>query len=425
MKLELRKMMHNLGALTDLGAEISSTHNFNEVIRASLHTLLGTLAIPKGAVTRFTQRPRQLKVIASRGLSGSLGQKVLLRRSDVEELQSLGRPIDLAAELNGLSQFVQANGEFFERLRACIAVPMVVAGELEGVIFLAQKLNGSRFSNQDVEIITTITRHIGIVFYNHRLLASLRRKAEENRKLYRGMRQMYLDTIRAFGAAIDLKDSYTKGHSDRVARYAEAIAREMGITGERLERIGVAGYLHDIGKIVVDRSIINNPRPLNEKEYRELNRHVTIGYEILSSINQPWKEIAYMTKCHHEKVDGTGYPQGLQGNEIPLGSKIVTLADSFDAMMTDRPYRARLTLTHALLELRRQTGKQFAEDVVAAFCRLLLKEIMGTSRQRVVIPMIGVGFDRAAIVQELESMIGDCEQSGSGSMPLKHAARPS
>src|SRR5262249_5255815 len=203
----------------------------------------------------------------------------------------------------------------------------------------------------------------------------------------------------------------TSGHSDRVARYARAIAREMGITGKELENISVAGYLHDIGKIVVDRSIINNPRPLTEREFNELNRHVTTGYEILSHISHPWKEIAYMTKCHHEKVDGTGYPQGLIGDQIPLGSKIVTLADSFDAMMTDRPYRSRLTLEQTLSDLRNHAGKQFDVNVVAAFCRILLKEINGKARRRVFIPSIGLKFDREAIAATLDLMIAELSEA--------------
>jgi putative nucleotidyltransferase with HDIG domain len=236
-----------------------------------------------------------------------------------------------------------------------------------------------------------------------------KRKAEENRRLYAEMRQIYRDTVRAFGAAIDLKDTYTSGHSDRVARYAEAIAREMGLTGLELEHIEVAGYLHDIGKITVDRAIINNPRPLTDKEFGELNKHVTTGFEILSNIRRPWDEIAYMTKCHHEKVDGTGYPQGLRGDEIPLGSKIVTLADSFDAMMTDRPYRSRLSLDQTLSDVRKHTDKQFDGAVVAAFCRLLLKEINGATQKRVFIPMIGLKFDRVAITATLDSMLAELE----------------
>jgi putative nucleotidyltransferase with HDIG domain len=409
MDLSLRKMLHNFSALTDLSAEISSTHNFEEVTRASLHTLLGALAIPRGAIARYTSRPRQLKITAAKGLAGAAGQRMALDRDEVERLTKRTKPIAIEAESNGLQHFVQRNDELLKRLRAHLCVPMIARGELTGLIFLSEKFTGESYTEEDIEIIGAISRSIAIAFYNHRLLVSLKRKAAENRRLYGEMRQIYRDTVRAFGAAIDLKDTYTSGHSDRVARYAEAIAKEMGVTGQDLEHIGVAGYLHDIGKITVDRAIINNPHPLTEKEFAELTKHVTTGFEILSNIRHPWDEIAYMTKCHHEKVDGTGYPQGLRGDEIPLGARIVTLADSFDAMMTDRPYRSRLSLDETLSDFRRQTGKQFDGEVVAAFCRLLLREIKGATRDRVFIPMIGLKFDRVAITAKLDSMLAELD----------------
>ena len=411
MSLTLRKMLHNFSALTDLAAEISSTHNFEEVTRASLHTLLGALAIPRGTIARYTTRPRQLKIIAAKGLAGAVGQRIALDRDEADLLTMRTRPISIRSENDGLAHFVERNGDLLKRMRANISVPMIARGELMGLIFLSEKFTREEYTDEDIEIIAAISRSIAIAFYNHRLMVMHKRKAEENRRLYAEMRQIYRDTVRAFGAAIDLKDKYTSGHSDRVARYAEAIAREMGLTGVELERIEVAAYLHDIGKITVDRAIINNPRPLTDKEYRELNKHVTSGFEILSNIRRPWDEIAYMTKCHHEKVDGTGYPQGLRGDEIPLGSRIVTLADSFDAMMTDRPYRSRLSLAQTLSDVRKHTDKQFDGYVVAAFCRLLLKEINGATRQRVFIPMIGLKFDRIAITATLDSMLAELNGS--------------
>ena len=411
MDLTLRKMLHNFSALTDLAAEISSANNFEEVTRASLHTLLGALAIPRGAIARYTTKPRQLKIIAAKGLAGTLGQRIALHRSEAERLTARSKPISIKAENDGLALFVERNGEMLKRLRAHISVPMVARGELMGMIFLSEKLTREEYTREDLDIVGAISRSIAIAFHNQRLMVMHKRKAEENRRLYTEMRQIYRDTVRAFGAAIDLKDAYTSGHSDRVARYAEAIAREMGLSGIELEHIGVAAYLHDIGKITVDRAIINNPRPLTDKEFGELNKHVTTGFEILSNIRRPWDEIAYMTKCHHEKVDGTGYPQGLRGEEIPLGSKIVTLADSFDAMMTDRPYRSRLSLEHALADLRKHTNKQFDVNVMAAFCRLLLKEINGATRHRVFIPMIGLKFDRVAITATLDSMLNELDGS--------------
>src|SRR5438128_4605552 len=335
MSLTLRKMLHNISALSELGSEISSTHDFDEVVRASLHMLLGTLAIPRGAIARYSHEPRQLKVIAAKGLQKAVGEKIALDGEEVEQLTRHAGPLNLRAELNGLSPFARRNSEVFKRLRAQTTVPMVARGELMGMIFLSEKFTREAFGEDDLEIINTIARHIAIAFYNYRLMVSLRRKAEENQRLYREMQQTYRDTVKAFGAAIDLKDAYTSGHSERVARYSEAIAREMGVTGRQLDYITVGGYLHDIGKLTVDRSIINNPRPLTDREFKELNKHAATGYEILSHISHPWDEIAFMAKCHHEKVDGTGYPQGLVGAAIPLGARIVTLADSFDAMMTD------------------------------------------------------------------------------------------
>lgn len=403
--MKLRKLLHSLTALNELGAEINSTHNFEEVTRSSLHTLLGTLAIPRGAISRFSARPRQLKIVAAKGLADALGQKIALERDDVERLAAHAHPIELRAEQNGLSPFVSRNVEIFRRLRASLAVPMVARDELVGVIFLADKVTREAFDEEDIEIINAISQHIATAFYNNRLLIAHRRKAQENRRMYRDMRRIYRETVRAFGAAIDLKDAYTRGHSERVARYSEAIAREMGITGDDLEYISVAGYLHDIGKIVIDRSIINNPRPLTDREFKELNRHASTGYEILSNIGPPWQEIALMAKSHHEKIDGTGYPDGLRGDEIPLGAKIVTVADAFDAMMSDRPYRSRLPLERALDDLQRNTGRHFDGEVVAAFCRRLLKEIEGRSRERVLLTMIGLRFDREAVIEKLNSMI--------------------
>lgn len=400
MDLAARKLLHNLKALADLGEEVSSTHHFEEVMRASLYTLLGAVAVPKGAIARFSPRTPQLKIIVEKGFDGVAGRKIALERSELERLKARSRPIEL-------------RGGIRSHLPAHTAVPMIVHGELMGLVFLGKKLSGDRFTEQDLATINTIARHIGIAIFNHRLMVSLKRKANENRRLYREMREMHQNTIRAFAAAIDLKDAYTKGHSDRVARYAEAIGREMGVTGSALEQIRTAGYLHDIGKIIVDRSIINNPRPLTEQEYRELNKHVTTGYEILVNISRPWKEIAYMTKCHHEKVDGTGYPQGLRGEDIPLGAKIVTVADSYDAMITDRPYRSRLPLDQALSELSRNTGRQFAPEVVSAFCKVLLKEVRHEARERVLTSAVGERYDREVLNGLLTSMIAHFDENGS------------
>jgi len=237
-----------------------------------------------------------------------------------------------------------------------------------------------------------MARHIGVGIHTHRLLAQLEQRAEENRRLYDELRAIYRDTVRAFAAAIDIKDKYTQGHSERVGKYSEIIARELGWSDEEVEGIAIAGYLHDIGKLVVDREIINAPYAIDAKASSELSRHPAAGYEILSPIHHPYTDIPLMAKYHHERLDGRGYPDGLSGDQIPLGAKIVSLADSFDAMTTDRPYRKRRSLADVIDDFRSNAGKQFDPGVVAAFCRALLDEIEGRSQDRRFIRMLGKNY---------------------------------
>src|SRR5918911_1277312 len=186
-----------------------------------------------------------------------------------------------------------------------------------------------------------MARHIAVGIHTLRLLDELERRAQENRQLYDGLRAIYKDTVRAFAAAIDIKDKYTRGHSERVGKYSEIIAREMGWNDEEVEGIAIAGYLHDIGKLVVERDIINAPYKIDAKQSSELNRHPAAGYEILAPLHNTDATIPVVAKYHHERIDGRGYPDGLKGDEIPPAARIVNLADSFDAMTTDRPYRRR------------------------------------------------------------------------------------
>src|ERR1700754_2473184 len=139
MSLTLRKMLHSFNALAELGNEINSTHDFNEVVRTSLHMLLGTLAIPRGAIARYSQTPRQLKVVAAKGLPKAIGQKIAVTSEDVAPLTRHAEPLELQAQQNGLSGFVGRNLEVFKRLRAHTTVPMVARGELMGMILLSEK----------------------------------------------------------------------------------------------------------------------------------------------------------------------------------------------------------------------------------------------------------------------------------------------
>jgi hypothetical protein len=377
-------------------------------VRSALHVVQGALGIRRGAVAEYERGASSVTFVAARGMGDDFPHELWLRPHGSDGADEF---VDVGAfegsEVSWLKAQLQSRAECWQ---VELVSPLLVRGELVGVILLGGKASGEPFSAEDGELVRALGRHIGIGLHNHRLLREVERRAAENLRLYDELRELYKDTVRAFAAAIDCKDKYTQGHSERVGKYSEIIAREMGWSDEEVEGISLAGYLHDIGKLVVDRNIINSPTRIDAKQSSELNRHPAAGYEILSPINHPYADIPLMARYHHERIDGRGYPCGLKGDEIPPGAKIVALADSFDAMTTDRPYRRRRSFDEVLEDFRYNAGKQFAPEVVAAFCRALLKEVKGERRPRQILRLLGKGYVEGEDTPgQLEELIAELE----------------
>ncbi|HBB97350.1 MAG TPA: hypothetical protein DC054_18380 [Blastocatellia bacterium] len=382
MDTNTQRLLHTFSALADLGQEIAAAGDFDEMLRTSFHLLLGSLAIRRGAVAEYEREPGSVRFVATRGLGESLSGPLALSTDHAQRLSSLGSSISLADAGKEAQRFLEDHKDAFASVEIDLVLPLVVREELIGLVLLGEKATGEKFTDEDLEVLSALSRHIGVGIRSHRLLDEIGHKADENLRLYEGLRAIYKETVRAFAAAIDIKDRYTQGHSVRVGKYSEIIAREMGWPDEEVEGITIAGYLHDIGKLIVDLSVLNSPGRFNAKEQKEMNRHPYAGYEILSPISHPYADIPLMARYHHERMDGNGYPDGLKGDQIPPGAKIVTLADSFDAMTTDRPYRKKLPLEDVLADFRVNTGTQFDPEVVCAFCRAFLKEIEGSKERR-------------------------------------------
>lgn len=190
-------------------------------------------------------------------------------------------------------------------------------------------------------------------------IQDLQRSASENRELFLG-------TVKALAAAIDGKDPYTRGHSERVSRVSMAIAQRLGLSDEECEKIRVSALLHDVGKIGIDDKVLKKPAALTDEEYEVMKQHPQKGYKILSQI-PGMKEFLPGMYMHHEMVDGKGYPQGLKGDEIPLMGLIVSVADTFDAMTTDRPYQRAMKFEDAVERIQSFVGTRYDARVVAAF----------------------------------------------------------
>jgi putative nucleotidyltransferase with HDIG domain len=178
-------------------------------------------------------------------------------------------------------------------------------------------------------------------------------------------KQLFTEAVRALANAIDEKDFYTRGHSERVTRFSVEIARIMNLTEEEIEKVTIGALIHDIGKLYIDDQILKKPTLLTEEEYEIMKTHTTRGHDMLKHIPQ-LKDVIPVLQSHHEQLDGKGYPQGLKGDEIPLIARIIMVADCFDAMTTARPYQDSAPVDYVLGVIRSFAGSKYDERVVDA-----------------------------------------------------------
>ena len=238
MEPNTQKLIHSFGALADLGQEIADTGDFIEMVRTSLHLLLGTLAIRRGAVVECPAHLEMTNPVALWGLGDKYDARFIVDAATREAFLSSDKgavEVDEAGAVKepALESFLAAHRPEYRVQLIELIVPMIVRGNLTGLVLLGGKASGEPFSTDDIEVIRAMVRHIGVGIHTHRLLAEVKHQAEENRRLYEDLRAIYRDTVRAFAAAIDIKDKYTQGHSERVGKYSEIIARELGFGRRR------------------------------------------------------------------------------------------------------------------------------------------------------------------------------------------------
>jgi HD-GYP domain-containing protein (c-di-GMP phosphodiesterase class II) len=231
------------------------------------------------------------------------------------------------------------------------------------LVSAAQKIAAGDFSSRVEETNVTEIGTLGQTFnvMSTKLeehIARLAKAAQENRELFVG-------TVKALAAAIDGKDKYTRGHSERVSRISVAIGKRMGMEEEELETLRISALLHDVGKIAIDDAILKKPSALTEEEFEIMKTHPQRGYKIMSQI-PAMEEFLPGMYMHHEMVNGCGYPRGLKGEQIPLQAKIVSVADTFDAMTIDRPYQKALRLEDALDRISDYINVRYDPAVVEA-----------------------------------------------------------
>jgi putative nucleotidyltransferase with HDIG domain len=244
-------------------------------------------------------------------------------------------------------------------LSSLIILPLKTPSRTIGVLNLIRIAGKDHFSSLELEIINVLSSQASISI--------------ENVRLYYNIRDNYLKTIRAFALAVEAKDEYTHGHSENVMKYTMILAKHMGLPDPELELVKYAGLLHDIGKIGISEAILNKAAKLTSIEFSEIKKHPELGARIISDV--PFlKSLVPMVLHHHEYFNGLGYPDGISGDVIPFGARILSVSDAYEAMTSDRPYRKSLPKEVAFKILMDERGKQFDPTIVDAFVDIMQKE---------------------------------------------------
>lgn len=247
--------------------------------------------------------------------------------------------------------FARSQSICTSRLRSFMCIPLIARKTLLGIVYVDSLSRRCAFSRSDFELLT--------------LVGNLFASTLANALAYVQSQKAHLDTVRSLGNALEAKDSYTRGHSERVATYAVGIGKHLGLSFERVQYLRLAAELHDIGKIAMKDSLLGKEGRLTQEEFEQTREHPAAGIEILRPIEFLQPVLPFILH-HHERYDGSGYPDGLKGEEIPLEARIINLADAFDAMTTQRAYNKPIDLEEAIARCKREEGVSFDPNCVRA-----------------------------------------------------------
>jgi putative nucleotidyltransferase with HDIG domain len=375
-----RRMLMIFEALADLGSLMTADRDFPETAGNVLSLLMDAVDAREGALFVFRDRPAMLASVVSKGFVTFPEQAVIpLLPKHVHALSALRAPLPVTAK--SYESYLTANGNIAPELFKCI-VPLKVGNKLVGMTALGHRGEDAAYTSEDLEALRMLNHYVALGVHNYTLSQSLAQRVSEHLRLLASVQSFYDNALETFANAIDIKHINIRGHSLRVGRYATGIAEAMGLDPVELTAIRASGYLHDIGKVAVDKALFGKPGKLSDSEFREMADHTVIGHQIVHGVQFPWPHVPEVVRNHHERADGTGYPDKLHLDELANPVRIIGLADTFDAMTSERPYRHSHSVGEALSEIIRQTPTKFDPTAVQSLLIQVRREASGSNKAK-------------------------------------------
>jgi putative nucleotidyltransferase with HDIG domain len=394
-----RRLLRTVEALSDLGPELTEERDFSQSAQAMLAALMEAAGAREGALFTFSDKPSLLTSAAARGFTLLPEPSIVpLLPRHVHALTAARGPVVLNETTYDV--FFSSNGNVAPELFKCIA-PLRVGGKLAGLLALGRREGDAIYEDEELDALSLLTSYVALAVQNHNLTQTLGQRVSDNLRLLASLHGFYDNALEAFAAAIDVKHVNIHGHSLRVARYAAAIGEAMGLDPNEVAALRSAGYLHDIGKVAVDKHLFGKPSALDPEEFRAMADHTVVGHQIVSGIQFPWPKIPDVVRWHHERGDGSGYPDGLLMDEVPLSARIIGLADTFDAMTSTRPYREPLSVGGTLSELVRLAPQKYDPNALQALLIQVRRDAVGSNRaplldQRIALNIAPADIDQLA-----------------------------
>jgi putative nucleotidyltransferase with HDIG domain len=364
---EIVSNYEELTLLYEISRILRNILDVNTVAKTILKEALEILKAEKGSIMLLEENEKYLKIVASVGIDKRIVEatRVKIGEGIAGYVAKEGTPLmveDIRKEKK-IKYSKRGKYKTHSFLSApLVCVPLKMGKEtIIGVISICDHKDGEPFTSGDLKLLSALADQAAI--------------AIENARLFHYIKELFLNTVASLASAIDAKDHYTKGHSEEVTAVALAIAKELKFSEEELEKIQLGGLLHDIGKIGIPESILLKPDKLTSRERDILRSHPIEGVQIMRHVKQ-LAEIIPAMACHHERYDGKGYPQRLKGKEIPLSGRIISVADAFSAMTSDRPYRKKISPEEAVKKISEAKGTQFDPVVVNALVRAFRKNML-------------------------------------------------
>ncbi|MFC3209842.1 GAF and HD-GYP domain-containing protein [Planomicrobium okeanokoites] len=357
LELQVQELLKLLEAAKQLNSNLEIEEVFQNIL-LQMVTMVGAEA---GTLWVLDQDGEEIKVVAAYGESADKIVNIRLKKDEgiAGKVIMSGEPV--------LIRNVQEHPDWSNRVdessgfvtKSMITVPLTVKGKVLGSLQLLNKKQCEFFNEADVSLAVA--------------LASQSAMALHNSQMYDELQQMFLSMIRTLAKVLDARDPYTAGHSERVANYSVWIAGKLGMAADKKKELYKAALLHDVGKIGIPDDILRKPDRLTTEEYEAIKLHTVVGADILSNMEpkRAMADVIQTARSHHERIDGSGYPDGLKGNEISLFARIVGVADTFDAMTTARSYSKGMPYSDAAEELIRCKDTLFDSAIVDAFTTVL------------------------------------------------------